>query len=75
MSRPVNKNVPKYQTIMKVTADIAAVCVQLLGFLVWPRIGTNAGDIGKIWAIPIAVMLTSCGWWENFVSVRSPYSK
>ncbi len=63
-------------TITKISVDVLAIVAQATGFIVWPWVETNQTntDPGKIWVVPIAVILASCGWWENYVSKKSNFS-
>lgn len=56
---------------MKVIVDIAAIVAQVTGFIVWPLIENKP----VIWLIPISALCISLGWWENYVSRRSPIGK
>jgi hypothetical protein len=49
--------------------DIVALAAQVTGFVVWPLI--EGGQQPALWFIPLALFLTSFGWWENFVSKKS----
>ena len=51
--------------------DIAAILGQATGFIVWPIIEYQKGNTAACWAIPLAVVLTSLGWWENYVDRKS----
>lgn len=53
---------------IKVIIDIAAIAAQITGFVVWPLLENRP----TLWVIPIAALLTSCGWWENYVCTQSP---
>jgi hypothetical protein len=50
--------------------DTMALSAQATGFVVWPLVD-NHNSPSLIWLIPISLLLTSCGWWENFVSPNS----
>lgn len=54
---------------MKSLVDIAAIAAQVTGFVVWPLLENRL----ELWVIPIAAFCTSCAWWENFVSIQSPF--
>uniref|UniRef100_A0A336MER8 chitin synthase n=1 Tax=Culicoides sonorensis TaxID=179676 RepID=A0A336MER8_CULSO len=55
---------------IKVIIDLAAVAAQVTGFFVWPLLE----DSFELWLIPVACLMVSCGWWENYVSSQSPFS-
>lgn len=55
---------------VKAIVDIAAIAAQVTGFVVWPLLENRP----VLWVIPIAAFMTSCGWWENYVSPQSPFS-
>lgn len=54
---------------IKVIIDLAAIAAQITGFVVWPLLEENRPIL---WTIPIAAVMTSCAWWENYVCVHSP---
>ncbi|XP_053696809.1 chitin synthase chs-2 [Sabethes cyaneus] len=54
---------------VKTIVDLAAIAAQITGFVVWPLLENRA----VLWLIPITALLTSCGWWENYVSAQSPF--
>ncbi|XP_037071620.1 chitin synthase chs-2-like [Pollicipes pollicipes] len=56
---------------LKTVCDIAAILGQATGFIVWPIIEYQKGNTKACWAIPLAVVLTSLGWWENYVDRKS----
>lgn len=55
---------------IKVIIDLGAVAAQVTGFFVWPLLE----DSFELWLIPVACLMISCGWWENYVSPQSPFS-
>lgn len=61
---------------LKVLMDLLALACQLTGFVVWPIVeyGKNP-DSWRIWLIPPAILLTSFGWWENYVDKHSKFSE
>lgn len=52
---------------VKALFDLAAIACQVTGFVVWPLLENRPA----LWVIPIAALMTSCGWWENYVCVHS----
>lgn len=56
---------------VKLFIDVLAILAQATGLFVWPIVLSNQISHGT-WAIPAGVVLTSFGWWENYVDVRSP---
>ena len=60
---------------LKTVCDIAAILGQATGFIVWPIIEYQRGNVNACWSIPLAVVLTSFGWWENYVDKKSRVSK
>jgi hypothetical protein len=42
-----------------------AVAAQITGFVLWPA--SYIEDHPRIWILPIALFLISCGWWENYL--------
>jgi len=60
---------------LKTMCDIAAILAQATGFIVWPIVEYQKGNVNACWSIPLAVVLTSFGWWENYVDRKSRVSK
>ena len=56
---------------LKYVLDVGSIVAQLLGFFVWPL----ANPDQNLWFIPLALLLISFHWWENYVSTMSPLSK
>lgn len=52
--------------------DIIALCAQISGFIAWP-----ATDSQKLvlWLTPLALILASLHWWENYFSEKAPFLK
>ena len=57
----------------KILMDVIALMCQISGFFVWPLLEMQKKNTNmpQIWTIPLAVFLTSCGWWENYVDKKS----
>lgn len=55
---------------IKVIIDFAAVAAQVTGFVIWPLLENRR----ELWVIPVACLMVSCGWWENYVSPQSPFA-
>lgn len=56
------------QRAIKVIIDLVAISAQITGFIVWPLLENRP----ILLMIPIAAVLTSCAWWENYVCIHSP---
>lgn len=65
LSRTANEG----RRAIKVIIDLAAVAAQVTGFFVWPLLEGST----ELWLIPMACLMVSCGWWENYVSIQSPF--
>ncbi|XP_041976405.1 chitin synthase chs-2-like [Aricia agestis] len=50
--------------------DVLAVSAQFTAFVVWPLLD----GIPALWAIPLASVLISLSWWENFIGYVDNYS-
>jgi chitin synthase len=50
-----------------------ALAAQVTGLVLWPVIYIY--DESRIWVLPTAVMLISCGWWENFFTATKKSGK
>ena len=56
---------------LKVLVDLLAIVAQATGLFIWPIVEfQNDNFVAGI--LPVAVFLTSAGWWENYVDRRSP---
>ncbi|KAJ8974097.1 hypothetical protein NQ317_011616 [Molorchus minor] len=64
----LSRNNKESQRFLKVIVDLIAIAAQATGFIVWPIIERRA----DLWIIPIAILLVSLGWWENYISKHSP---
>ncbi|KAJ8958903.1 hypothetical protein NQ318_019671 [Aromia moschata] len=64
----LSRNNKESQRFLKVIMDLIAISAQATGFIVWPIIERRA----DLWIIPIAILLVSLGWWENYISKHSP---
>lgn len=53
---------------IKVIIDLLAISAQITGFVVWPLLEKRP----ILWMVPIAAIMTSCAWWENYVCINSP---
>jgi chitin synthase len=49
-----------------------ALLGQASGFVIWPLVEARRGGGTAAWTVPIAIFLTSAGWWENYVDRKSP---
>lgn len=63
------RNAKENKRPIKAIVDIVAIFSQVSGFLVWPLLEKRA----VLWLIPLACVMTSCGWWENYASFESPF--
>ena len=75
---PFSRKRNEYLFKVKVSLDILAIFAQLTGIL-WIiieifRVEENA-SAGKVICAPLALILTSFGWWENYVDRFSCLSK
>lgn len=53
---------------IKVIIDFLAISAQITGFVVWPLLENRP----ILWMVPVAAIMTSCAWWENYVCIHSP---
>ncbi|XP_043252423.1 chitin synthase chs-2 [Colletes gigas] len=65
-----NKNKDESKRFVLVLIDIAALAAQGTSFVLWPLLDSSRPSL---WLIPPALFLVSCGWWENYVSMQSPF--
>lgn len=64
----LSRNNKESGRFIKVIVDLIAIAAQATGFVVWPIVERKP----DLWIIPIAIFLTSLGWWENYISRHSP---
>jgi len=57
---------------LKYFIDLLALVGQATGFVFWPLVEARRGGTTAAWTVPIAIFLTSAGWWENYVDRKSP---
>ncbi|TMW48229.1 hypothetical protein DOY81_006700 [Sarcophaga bullata] len=53
----------------KMLIDLIAVAAQVTGFVIWPLLENRK----ELWVIPVACLMISCGWWENYVTSQSSF--
>ncbi|XP_075147009.1 hyaluronan synthase-like protein kkv isoform X1 [Haematobia irritans] len=53
----------------KMLIDLVALAAQVTGFVVWPLLENRK----ELWVIPVACLMISCGWWENYVDSQSSF--
>ncbi|XP_047357161.1 chitin synthase chs-2 isoform X6 [Vespa velutina] len=63
-----NKNKDESKRFILVLVDLAALTAQATSFVLWPLLDTSRPSL---WIIPPSLILVSCGWWENYVSMQS----
>ncbi len=56
----------------KCVLDVFAIIFQITALFVWPWF-TQQKSSDRLWLLPIAAVLVSFGWWENFVEITSPF--
>lgn len=66
----MSRNDKEAKRYIKVIVDMVAIAAQATAFVVWPLLDGRKHP--RLWLIPVAVFLTSCGWWENYVTKQSP---
>ena len=54
-----------------VILDLVCLATQFTAFFILPDIAQKTGNTHAIWALPLALILTSVGWWENYVDAGS----
>ncbi|XP_066588924.1 chitin synthase chs-2 isoform X1 [Prorops nasuta] len=64
-----NKSKDESKRFVLVLVDIFALAAQTSSFVVWPLLDSTRPSL---WFIPPALIMISCGWWENYVSMQSP---
>lgn len=56
---------------IKTVLDLLSVLAQFSSFIIWPM--TTQEDSNVAYLIPVATLLISFGWWENYVDKNSPF--
>ena len=70
----LSRNKSDSRVFLKVIIDIIALTFQASGFIVWPMIEYRKNpENTQVWLIPVAIFLTSFGWWENYVDKQSKF--
>ncbi|CAH0725885.1 unnamed protein product, partial [Brenthis ino] len=64
----LSRNSRDSKRFVKVIVDMAAIVAQVTGFIVWPLLEKKP----VLWLIPISALCISLGWWENYVTRKSP---
>lgn len=64
----LSRNNKETQRFIKVIIDLLAIAAQATGFVVWAIVEQKP----HLWVIPLSIVLTSLGWWENYISRHSP---
>ncbi|XP_055339355.1 chitin synthase chs-2-like [Paramacrobiotus metropolitanus] len=55
---------------VKMGVDTFAIICQISGFVIWPLLHPT----DNLWSIPVALIMTSVVWWENFLDKKSPFA-
>ena len=71
----ISRRADERNRALKLTLDALAIAVQLSACILWPVIEAGRGNMTAAWAIPSALVLTSFGWWENFINEKRPVEK
>lgn len=51
--------------------DALAIILQITGLVVWPLMNNKL----ELWFIPVALLLISFHWWENYVADNCYFGK
>jgi len=69
----LSRNTKESRWGFKVFIDVLCLSAQATGFFIWPIVEIGRGHT-KAWTVPVAILLVSAGWWENYVDRRSHIS-
>ena len=61
---------------LTVFLDVLAIAAQLSGLFLWAinEYSIRGFNLSySVWILPFALLLTSVGWWENYVDIASPF--
>lgn len=61
----------KGKWVLQCTLDVIAILFQVSGLFLWPLFSAETSP--RPWLQPLSAFLISCGWWENYVDVNSPF--
>ncbi|XP_015517182.1 chitin synthase chs-2-like [Neodiprion lecontei] len=64
-----NEKVDGTRKLPYILADVVAVVAQMTSFIVWPIQKTSNPSL---WLTPVSLILVSCRWWGNYVTIHSP---
>lgn len=53
-----------FSVYVKIAINCLALAAQMTGFVVWPLLEIE--EKPQLWALPLATIFISCGWWENY---------
>jgi hypothetical protein len=63
-SKSENRATDHLSVYVKLAVNSIALAAQVTGFVVWPLLEIQ--EKPQLWALPVATILISCGWWENY---------
>ena len=67
----LSRNSDESKRGVKVFLDLLSVAAQFSSFIIWPL--TTQQDSNVAFLIPVASLLVSLGWWENYIDKNSPF--
>jgi chitin synthase len=68
----LSRNSKESKRFAKSIVDILAIVAQLSGCFLWVIPELNKTNWQHVWMLPTSLILTSFGWWENYVDKHSP---
>lgn len=67
----LSRNSGESKRVLKIFLDFLSLLSQFSAFIIWPLTTHQESDVASL--IPVAAILVSIGWWENYVSKNSPF--
>ncbi|XP_059350344.1 chitin synthase chs-2-like isoform X1 [Daphnia carinata] len=68
----LSRNSKESKRFAKSIVDIFAIMAQISGCFLWVIPELNKTNWHHVWMLPASLILTSFGWWENYVDKHSP---
>jgi hypothetical protein len=59
-----NRAADHFSVYVRIAINSMALAAQITGFVVWPLLEIQ--EKPQLWALPLATIFISCGWWENY---------
>ncbi|KAI1291990.1 Chitin synthase 8 [Halotydeus destructor] len=68
----LSRHTDEKKRLVKSTMDFLSLAAQFSAFIIWPFTAQATSDVAYL--IPVASLLISMGWWENYVNKSAPFA-